>query len=78
MMMQPPYESLPPASKAITDYRHGGDQDSNPYNPETQRDEWEGYAWKMHELWHTDFKAEQRQLNQVINEENGNGKRNRS
>lgn len=68
MMMQPPYESLSPVSKAIADYRHGGDQDCNPYNQETQREQWEEYAWKMVEI---NSKVAQRQLNQVVNEENG-------
>lgn len=68
MMMQPPYESLPPASKAIADFRHGGGQDTNPYNKAAQPDEWEAYARTISDI---NFKIEQRQLNQVINEVNG-------
>jgi len=73
--MREQYDALPPPAKAMVDYRYGGDQDSNPYDKETQRTQWEAYAWRMHELWHNDFKAEQDALYHTPKQENGNDKR---
>ena len=64
------YTQLSPQSQAIKDYRHGGGQEDNPYSKTTQRPQWDAYAWKMHELWHNDFKAEnQRQPRENYNEQ---------
>lgn len=53
------YNMLNPEQRARYDYREeGAGQDDNPYDKETQRPEYDRYAWEMHKIWSEDFTAE--------------------
>jgi hypothetical protein len=55
-----PYADMTPAMRAQHDFRNGAGQDDNPYNKETERQNWDAYAWAMHTHWHKQFVADQK------------------
>lgn len=68
------YQALSPVARARWDYREGdGCQDSNPYDKETQRKEFDDYAWEMHKIWNEEFKAEQHLARSVEMEKSTSG-----
>lgn len=60
-MTRLPYEQMTPTMKAQHDFANGGGQDDNPYSRDTQREDFDAYAWAMHECWAKEFAAERQQ-----------------